>query len=114
MVSARKRGPLQARERVSAVARARRAALEDEALEVRERLRDRESALPAASCGEQLERDLPGVQRVARERGLGVVDPLAVMLTQLARPRGRVVDARPVAGVRDPGRSASMRASVSR
>ena len=92
-----------------------RAALADEALQVRQRLGDREPARRRVELGaEERERDLVARARLRPERGRRRVQALAVVLDDLAGARGRVLDRLAVAGQREPQRRAPRCARASR
>jgi len=74
-----------------------------EPLEVRERLGDREPSLGWAELGaEHDERDVIGGPRLGAECGTSLVEPVAVVVDQLAGARRRVVDRLAVSGIHDP------------
>ena len=72
---------------------------------MRERLGDREAPLGGAKlAGEEDVRELVPAPRPAAERRLGLVEPLAVVLDDLAGATGRVVDRLAVPGQSEPRR----------
>ncbi len=80
-------------------------ALVYQSLHVRERLGNREAALRRIERGrKERERDLIAGPRLPAERGLGPVEPLAMVLDDLSRPCSRVSDRLAVSRQRQPGR----------
>src|SRR5581483_12216945 len=87
----------------SAVIGARGAVGEHEPLAVRQRLGDGEAPLAVAEVvSEEGEREVVAGPRGAAELRLQAVEPVAVVLDQLARARGRIGDRVAVAGKREP------------
>ena len=82
-----------------------RCALVHEPLEVRERLCDREASSSRGEIGtEEGEREHVARLWLGRERRNGLFETHAVVLLQLLRATGRILDRLAVAGQRDPGR----------